>query len=196
MDIVFDNKIYKYQYLFSFIVRSFLIALICFMCFITLLFTVYFIDVTINSKKPLFGAYIIASPSMVPTIKINDAIIVKRVDHDQYNIGDIITFESTYSQYKGLMVTHRIVDKMTKNNGRSKYTTKGDNNYIVDPTPVMTEDIYGRVLFRIPGLGNLQSFFSKPSNYFLCLIIPGTLFVLYEVTRIVIMLFKHQKEFL
>ena len=135
MDIVFDNKFYKVQYLFYFIARSFLIAIICFMCFISILFTLYFIDAFFSSKKPLFSAYIIASPSMVPTIKINDAIIVRRIDRDQYNIGDIITFESSYSQYKGLMVTHRIVDKKTNSifipgaSGKEQGNTSYVNRY-------------------------------------------------------------------
>lgn len=190
-------KISKFQniyYLSYFIARAFLIAVLCFLCFLTFVFMCYFVSISINSKNPLFGAYVIVSPSMVPTIKINDAIIIKRVDHDKYNIGDIITFSSSDNQYKGLTVTHRVVDKVVEDEGKvSKYTTKGDNNYIADAVPVKTDDIYGKVLFKIPKVGYIQNFFSKPTNFFLCLLIPGILFAFYEISRIFVMLFQ-QKE--
>ena len=183
------DRVQAIQYLLYFITRSFLIAVLLMMCFITFLFGIYFVDLSIHSDNPLFGAYVIVSPSMVPTIKINDAIIIRRIDHDNYKIGDIITFSSNDTQYKGLTVTHRIVDKEVKIEGEnSKYTTKGDNNYIADPAPVLTNDIYGRVLFKIPKIGYIQSYLSKPVNFFKCLFIPGILFVLYEMGRIFILL--------
>ncbi len=189
-----SDRFQAFQYLSFFITRSFLIAVLFFMCLITIIFGFYFIDLSIHSDSPLFGAYVIVSPSMVPTIKINDAIVIRRVDHDNYKIGDIITFTSNDSQYKGLTITHRIVDKKVEQKGEiSRYTTKGDNNVIADPTPVHTNDIFGRVLFKIPKIGYIQNYLSKPTNFFKCLFIPGLLFVGYEVGRIIFML-KNQKK--
>ncbi len=188
------GKLQGYSYLLYFITRSFLIAILCFICFLTILFLGYFVDLSLHSNRPLFGAYVIVSPSMVPTIKINDAIIIKRVDHDQYRIGDIITFMSSDGQYQGLTITHRVVDKVVENEGiLSQYTTKGDNNTAADPTPVFTNDIYGKVLFKIPNVGYVQSFFSKPINFFICLLVLGMLFTLYEVFRMFFMLSNSKK---
>ena len=73
-----------------------------------------FIDLQKNikngeNKQPLFGAYIIISPSMVPTINVEDAIIIQRKEADELKVGDIITFTSSDPRYSGLTITHRIV---------------------------------------------------------------------------------------
>ena len=188
------GKFYNFQYLLYFITRSFLLSILCFICFITMLFIFYFVDLSFHYDNPLFGAYVIVSPSMVPTIKINDAIVIRRVDHDDYNVGDIITFSSSDVQYRGVAVTHRIVDKVVEEEGKkSRYTTKGDNNTVVDPAYVKTDDIYGRVLFKIPKIGYIKSFLSKPTNFFLCLLIPVMMFFVYEILRIFIMLRPKKK---
>ena len=74
----------------------------------------YFVDTTSNIKNgihkpPIFGAYVIISPSMHPTIKVEDVIVIKRKKNNEYKVGDIITFESTDPRYFGVVVTHRIV---------------------------------------------------------------------------------------
>ena len=76
------------------------------------------------------------------------------------------------------------MDKESSEYESSIYTTKGDNNPIVDPSKVETSAIYGKVLFKIPNLGNVQSFFSKPTNFFLCLLIPAIIFIGYDFIRI------------
>lgn len=189
-----DSKLYSLYYVSHFIARSFLIAILFFLTCFVLLFTVYFGDLLLNistgkSKTPLFGAYIIVSPSMVPTIKINDAIIIKRLDHDRYKVGDIITFTSSNSNLQGMKITHRIVHKENENTDFSLYTTKGDANEVEDPGTITSDAIYGKVLFKVPKLGYIQDFFSKPSNYFKCLFIVAGLFVFYELGRIGVMMY-------
>lgn len=109
------NQIRVISYLTRFVTRAFLISILCLLVVFSLIITCYLGDVLINGKNgsnsPLFSTYVIVSPSMVPTIKINDAIVVQRVDNDNYNVGDIITFASNDINYKDLMVTHRIVNK-------------------------------------------------------------------------------------
>ncbi len=188
----------KINYLVHFITRAFLIAILGFMLLFVLIIAVYFGDLLLNinssnHKNPLFGAYVIVSPSMVPTIMINDAIVIKRVDNDKYKIGDIITFVSSDSNYKGLTITHRVVDKLGVSDKNSIYTTKGDNNQVIDPATVSTRDIYGKVLFKIPKIGYIQDFFAKPINYFICLVIPAIIFVLYDSCRIIYVVLKRKK---
>ena len=176
-----------FGYLSHFVTRAFLIAIFCLMSIFCILLFYYFGDLLLNSnssnKSPLFSTYIIVSPSMVPTININDAVLVKRVDDDEYNVGDIITFNSTDINYHGLAITHRIVNKESCEN-ESIYTTKGDNNKTIDPAVVKTDEIYGKVFFKIPAIGIIQQFFSKPTNFFLSLLIPAVIFLLYDLFRI------------
>lgn len=190
-----NHRIYVISYLSHFVTRAFLISILCFMVIFSLIVVVYVGDLLVNSKSgnnknPLFSTYVIVSPSMVPTIMINDAIVIKRVDNDSYNIGDIITFASNDINYKGLMVTHRIVKKENLSYKSSIYTTKGDNNLRIDPTSVQTDSIRGRVLFKIPKVGYIKEFFSKPINYFLCLLVPAVIFILYDIGRIFIIIYR------
>ena len=157
------------------IARSFFIAILCFMLIPGFLFFIYMGDLLLFSnnsqmKNPLFGAYVIVSPSMVPTISVNDGIVIKRVDNDQYDVGDIITFVSNDANYKGLLVTHRIIHKKSISKNESIYTTKGDNNSLEDSAYVMTDAICGKVLFRIPKvgymLGSIRQYFFKILTYF------------------------------
>lgn len=185
-------SITKCHFLLHFVARSFLISLIFFICFVSLLFCLYFVDLSLN-KNPSFDLFVIATPSMVPTIKVNDGIIVHRINNDQYKIGDIITFSSSDEKYKGLAVTHRIVDKKIINKDiASVYQTKGDNNARADFALVHTEDIYGKVLFKIPKIGYVQNALSNPIYFVSCFLTVGMIFIFYELYRIVYMLVKRR----
>ena len=65
----------KVKYIFHFVTQAFLYAIFVFFIVFGLFMTVYFGDLLYNishgnGKLPLFDAYVIVSPSMVPTIKI------------------------------------------------------------------------------------------------------------------------------
>ena len=195
LELILKNFIFNmkktYFYFYSFL-RMVLFLLLF---FIFSFFVFYLVDLLFNVysgkyQNPLFGFYIIVTPSMVPTINVNDIIVVKRINNDRYNIGDIISFSSSDINYNGLTITHRIVDKKKISYGNSVYTTKGDNNYLNDSSKVLTNSIYGKVLFKIPKMGYIRSVFSSPIHYFICLLIPAFLFVIYEIMRISIFLIK------
>lgn len=183
----------KIAYMSHFVLRAFLIALLCLLLGFGLILFVYLGDLLIKGENPLFSTYVIVSPSMVPTIRINDGIIVKRVDNDKYSVGDIITFSSKDSHYEGLAVTHRIVEKHNLSKKNSVYTTKGDNNTVIDPVSVKTDSIYGKVLFKVPNVGKVQDFFSHPANYLYCLLIPAIIFMIYNMSRILVVMKKKKK---
>lgn len=183
----------KLTYISHFFLRAFLIALLCLLLGFGVIVCIYLGDMLIKGKSPLFSTYVIVTPSMVPTIKIDDAIVVKREDNDNYKVGDIITFASNDINYKGVIVTHRIVDKQTIDKKMSVYTTKGDNNKIIDPVSVKTDAIYGKVLFKVPKVGRIQEFFSHPANYLYCLLIPAVIFIMYDVTKIFTTISKKKK---
>lgn len=193
----FRSKAKQAKYIVYFVMRSLLITIFCFMSLICFIFLLYFGDLLLSTNKgtyknPLFAAYVIVSPSMVPTIKINDAIIVKRVSDDKYKIGDVITFESKDINYNGKTVTHRIVDKKQYTSKESLYTTKGDNNKVIDASRVKTDAIYGKVIFKIPAVGKLSVIASSPANFFISLLIPTILLIIYDMTRIFVMMSKRK----
>ena len=180
---------YKIQYLSYFVARAFLIAIFSLLILLSVVLAIYFGDLFLNVKSgnyssPLFNGYVIVSPSMVPTINVYDAIIIKRENDDHYGIGDIISFFSTEYDKEGIVVTHRIVNKSQGLGNNSNYTTKGDNNPIADRSGVDTSNIYGKVYLIIPKLGYIQSYLSQPVHFVLCILIPAGIVIIYDVFRI------------
>ena len=153
----------KVKYISNFIAQVFLYAVFVFFAVFGLGLAIYFGDLLYNishgnTKNPLFDAYVIVSPSMVPTIKIDDAIVVKREEGEKLDVGDIITFSSIDPAYPGLTVTHRIVGKEKSTTGKYLFRTKGDNNNVMDPSIVEEDNIYGKVILKIPKLGVIRKF--------------------------------------
>lgn len=182
----FNESLRYYSY---FVFRAFLLAVFGLLIILAVLLAVYFGDLFLNVKtgnynSPLFNGYVIVSPSMVPTININDAIVIKRENSDRYRIGDIISFYSTEYNRDGIVVTHRIVRKDPVTNSNSNYLTKGDNNPLPDRSTVSTSNIYGKVYLIIPKLGYLQSFLSNPLHFALCILIPAGMVIIYDIIRI------------
>ncbi len=186
------QKMYYYAH---FLTKSFLLAIMTIFIFIFAFLTFYFGDLMYNVKNgnyksPLLSAYVIASPSMVPTIKVNDAVIIKRVNNDDLQVGDIITFANEELNVNGYTITHRIVGKEKSSNGEYVYYTKGDNNNSEDDGIVKREDIYGKVILKIPKIGFVQNFITKPKGFLISILVPVVLILLYELVRILIVLPK------
>ena len=124
-------------------------SLIFIMAIVFICFLVNFIDQNRNikngvTKPPIFSAYTIVSPSMVPAINVLDLVVTVRVnDPESLKVGDVITFTSTDYRYSGVTVTHRInkIEKTT--DGKYLFTTKGDANNTTDASRIEFDDIYG-----------------------------------------------------
>lgn len=178
-----------FRFFLRFISRAFLISIITLSLTIATFIMIVIGDVYYNYKQgnnvvPLFGGYIIITPSMVPTIKVNDAVIVKRTSDSIIDIGDIITFKSTDERYDGLTVTHRIVGTQTISTGDLVYRTKGDNNRIEDSAVVKKENIYGKVVLKLPKIGYIKDFLRKPIGFILFIICPIVLILLINIKHI------------
>ena len=113
-----------------------------------------------------FRMYRIGSGSMSPYLKINDIIISKKSNN--YLEGDVITF---YAK-DGSVVTHRIV---TIDN--NKIITKGDANNTVDSS-IQKENIIGKVIFSIKGVGFIFYLLSKPFSWIVFFISGITITIL------------------
>lgn len=176
-----SNKEYTSQdtikFFFRFITKSLFIALFFVLISISFVMIIVLGDTIYNAKKgknvvPLIGGYVIITPSMVPTIKVKDAVLVKRTGNKELTIGDIITFRSTDDRYKGLIITHRIVGTQNITNGDLVYRTKGDNNRIEDAAVVDFKNVYGKVVLKLPKLGYIKDFINKPIGFLLLIICP------------------------
>lgn len=179
----------KVKYIFHFVTQAFLYAIFVFFIVFGIFMAVYFGDLLYNvshgnGKMPLFDAYIIVSPSMVPTIKIDDAIVVKRETGSKLELGDIITFSSVDPSYPGLTVTHRIVSKEKSSSGKYLFRTKGDNNSIMDPSIVEESRVYGKVVLKIPKLGKVRRFLTTSYGFFFGIVVPAVAIVVFDILKL------------
>ena len=139
-----------------------------------------------NNKKDLFSAYTIVSPSMVPSINVLDVVVNMRVNNpEDLKKGDIITFNSTDYRYSGVLVTHRIVDIEKTSSGEYLFTTKGDNNNTPDSSRISFNEIYGRVLFRIPKIGYIQYYLSSILGWVAIIIVPAVMIIGYDIYKLI-----------
>ena len=147
-----------------------------------------------EDKPPLFDAYVIVSPSMVPTINVEDAIVIKRMDPEDLKQGDIISYLGTDSYYSGKVITHRIIGIEKSSDGDLLFRTKGDNNNVADGVLVNEDNVYGKVLLRIPKLGYIRRFLSTYFGWILCVALPLLYLILSEVIRVRKMIRKKKEQ--
>lgn len=178
----------KVCFLGHFITKVILYVVFFLLIFLFFAFIIYFVDIfhsikSNDNRPPLFNAFIIVSPSMVPNIKVQDGIIVKRENVTNLRKGDIITFVSHDSRYDGLVVTHRIAGIEKTEDGNYVFRTKGDANSREDSYLVKADDIYGKVIFKIPMIGYIKKFLSKSYWIILLIGIPALLIIVYDIFK-------------
>ena len=149
----------------------------------------YFVDQYMSVKSgepraPLFGAYVIISPSMVPNINVLDAVVTMRVDAEKLEKEDVITFISQDPAHRGITITHRIIGVMETSNGEYAYRTKGDNNNVEDKTLVSHDDVIGKVVFRIPYIGYLQQFLTSSFGWIAVIVIPSLFIIISDIVKV------------
>ena len=121
-----------------------------------------------------FRIYHILTGSMEPTIRTGSNIIVREVDPDKLEEGDIITFVSRDSTIYGSANTHRIVEIFTDENGSRCFVTKGDANNTADLLYVYPAEIKGKVVYymRNNGFSTFIGFIRTPMGFFTVIGLP------------------------
>lgn len=178
------------QMVFHYIAKVFLwsVFLILIIAAITLVVYVYDYQKTLKTGGnpiPLFNAYIIVSPSMVPAIQVQDAVVIKRTEASKLKKDDIITFDSKDPRYSGLTITHRIIGIENKGTDNVLFRTKGDNNNAEDAALVKADDIYGKVILVVPKIGFLQHFLTQTYGWILAIVIPCLAIIAYDILKLI-----------
>lgn len=139
-----------------------------------------------NTKVANLAGYtplIVKSESMSPTFNAGDLILIKTCKTENLKVGDIVTFHTIIMNEYALN-THRI-DAITDNEGARIYTTKGDNNDIVDSHMITDGDIVGMYVARLKGMGRVMEFLSSSVGFFIVIVLPMLLFFIYQIYHLV-----------
>ena len=149
-----DSIIYK-------VIRSILYA------FVALLLIVIVVQRVSNNNLSIggFRVFMIVSESMKGEYDIGDILISKKVDEKDIKVGDNVTYLGEEKELKGLVITHKVVNKYEKN-GEMIFVTKGLANEIEDPE-IKYEQIYGKVIYKTCILSVIAKMMNNKLTYYI-----------------------------
>ena len=124
-----------------------------------------------------YKPFIVLTGSMEPVFYSGDLVMVKEVEADSLQVGDVIAFREGTA-----VITHRIV-QVEGADQELRFITKGDNNNVNDRRPVTVEQLEGVYLYRISKLGNFAMFMQTPVGMALFIAFPLLSFILYDILR-------------
>jgi signal peptidase len=95
--------------------------------------------------------YTVLTSSMAPKFPPGTFLVVKPVDFDELQYGDVVTFQ----MYSGRpeVETHRIIGFGATQEGEKTLITKGDNNGVNDAEPVRELQVKGKLFYAVPFVG-------------------------------------------
>lgn len=110
-----------------------------------------------------------------------DIIIIKVIDDaSSLKDGDVITFISQSPESLGKTVTHKIRKTEYSSDGKiSGFVTYGINKGKNDTSLAKPEYIIGKYSAKIEGIGNLFLFLKTPRGYYLSILIPAVLLIIF-----------------
>lgn len=178
-----------FKKIFRFLSSVLFYSVLAVLVIVVFMFLAYFVDQRIGTSKgekrgPLFGAYVIISESMIPSINVYDAVVTVRVKQDQIKINDIITFINSEIETAGTPITHRVIGVVETEDG-IKYRTKGDHNNTEDFALTSPSDVIGKVYLRIPMIGYIQIFMTKPIGWLLVIVLPCLFIIGSDLLRLI-----------
>ena len=110
------------------------------------------------------GAYQVRpvlSSSMTPELPVGAVVITQRVPVSSVRAGDVIVFHDPYTPAK--LVVHRVTT-LTRADGVTTVTTKGDANRVADPwTVTLRGSTSYRAVGAIPYVGRVAVWFHQPA---------------------------------
>ena len=127
---------------------------------------------------------IVLTDSMYPDIKSGDIIICKDIDPTDIKEEDVISFFDPADKNHTAVVTHKVIEVITDDDGKLYFRTKGTNNNAEDKILVPAENVVGIwTEVRFGGLGHVALFMQSTWGLIVCIFMPLALFVAYELLR-------------
>lgn len=120
--------------------------------------------VVLAMLAPHFGwrADTVLSGSMEPTLPVGCVEVTRPVTPEAIQPGDIITFRSPTN---GELMSHRVVEVV--DGELLQFRTRGDANEDVDPYLIPSENVVGRVCFKVAHAGRVVEYLKTPLGFIL-----------------------------
>jgi len=120
----------------------------------------------------------VVTGSMEPTIAVGEAILCQKAPISEIQVNDIVCYRSEFSEIKGAVVTHRVIEIMRDRSGALVLKTQGDANIAADPHLVGANDLVGRVIWysgKESVLTRVLSFLTGKIGFLACIVFPTML---------------------
>lgn len=125
--------------------------------------------------------YTVLSGSMEPAIAAGDLVVARPTAPSDVRLGDVVTFEDP--ERGDRLTTHR-VGGIRQERGKVELVTKGDANDATERWRVPVDSELGRVIYRVPWVGNLTVLATRPLGFALMIALPLLLLAINELLRI------------
>lgn len=125
------------------------------------------------------ASYVVLSDSMSPHIRAGDLVVVRSIDAEDIEVGEVITFRRETDGGPD-RVTHRVV-AVERTDGGPRYVTKGDASEARDQQRVPPEAVEGKVWFHVPLVGRLIVFAGTDTGLLLLVVLPSVALIASEL---------------
>lgn len=165
------------------ILKTVLVWLVVALAVCMMIFTIVSVNTFDRTDRSIFGykAFIVLSDSMSATdFSAGDLVLSKEVDPSTLQAGDIISFQSTDPDNYGGVVTHKIRELTTDENGNPGFVTYGTTTGKNDETIVTYDFVLGKYQTKLPGVGTFFQFLKTTPGYIVCIFLPFLLLILLQ----------------
>ena len=111
--------------------------------------------------RSLFGHSMmtVLSGSMEPAIALNSLVIMREVDANTLEVGDVVTYLTPNNR----TITHRITEILENYQGRGMrgFRLQGDNNLLEDGDVIWADNVIGEIIYTNQFLGQVISFIQE-----------------------------------
>ncbi len=162
-----------------------------------MVFTVFSVSTFDRNDRAVFGykLYIIRTDSMSATdFNAGDLILVREVDPQTLQVGDIISFSSVDPDSFGETITHKIRKLTADAQGNPGFVTYGTTTDTDDTSVVTYPYVLGKYAGRIPGAGKFFVFLKTTPGYICCILLPFLLLILFQGYRSVKLFRQYKAE--
>jgi signal peptidase len=139
---------------------------ICLYVFVFILLFIIVVQKVTHNNLSVGGVrvFMIVSESMKGEYEIGDILISKSFPAEEINVGDNVTYLGEKGALKGIIITHKVVEKM-ETGGVVYFTTKGIANEIEDPR-IRYDQIYGKVIYKTIVLSAIAKLMNNQLTYY------------------------------
>ena len=142
-----------------------------------------------------YSALIVRTDSMKATdFAAGDLIFIKEVEPSALQEGDIIAFQSQSEDLYGEIVTHKIREVLTFDNGKIGFITYGTTTNTDDEHIVTADFVLGQYQGKIPKIGYFFSFLKTVPGYIVCIFIPFLLLILFQSVKCIKIYKKYKAQ--